>query len=127
VTPEIEAALATDGTIDITTVGARTGLPRRGELWFLQLEGRPFITGTPGPRNWYSNLLVHPRFTFHLKESLETDIEAVATPVLDAELRRWVFEQPHPWNDWYRGQASIDELVEGAPMVEVTFGDTTRS
>lgn len=122
----VRAALATDGTIDITTVGAKTGLPRRSEIWFLHLEGRTFITGTPGRRNWYSNLLGDDRFTFHLKESVAADLPARAVLILDDETRRWVFSQPHRWNDWYRSAAHIDELVLGAPMVEVLFDDESR-
>ena len=48
-TPEVIAALERDGTIDITTTGARSGLPRRNEIWFMQLAGRTFITGTSDP------------------------------------------------------------------------------
>ena len=121
----INAALSSDGTIDITTIGARTGLPRRTEIWFLHLGGRTVITGTPGPRAWYANLLANERFTFHLKESVEADLEARAVPVLDEPTRRWVFSQSHAWNDWYRGEAAFDDLVADAPMVEVFFeGDS---
>jgi deazaflavin-dependent oxidoreductase (nitroreductase family) len=118
---EITAALATDGTIDITTIGARSGLPRTIEIWFLHLDGRTFITGTPGPRAWYANLRANDRFTFHLKESVEASLQARAVPVLDGPTRRWVFSQPHAWNDWYREQATLDELVADSPMVEVLF------
>jgi deazaflavin-dependent oxidoreductase (nitroreductase family) len=120
---EISAALASDGTIDITTIGARSGLPRRIEIWFVRLDGRTFITGTPGPRDWYSNVLAHDRFTFHLKESAQADLEARAVPVLDEPTRRWVFSQPHRWNDWYRAEASLDDLVADSPMIEVFFAE----
>ena len=117
----ITAALAADGTIDITTIGARSGLPRRTEIWFLHLDGRTFITGTPGPRGWYANVLANGRLTFHLKESVSADLDARAVPVLDEPTRLWVFSQPHAWNDWYRGEAALDDLVANAPMVEVFF------
>lgn len=120
---KINAALASGGTIDITTIGARSGLPRTIEIWFLHLEGRTFITGTPGPRAWYANLRANDRFTFHLKESVNVDLDARAVPVLDEPTRRWVFSQPHAWNDWYREQAALAELVAGSPMVEVLFED----
>jgi hypothetical protein len=120
---ELSAALASDGTIDITTTGARSGLPRRTEIWFLHLGGRTFITGTPGPRCWYANLLADDRFTFHLKESVTADLEARAVPVLDAPTRRWLFSQPHPWTEWYVREAGLDALVAGSPMVEVHFAD----
>jgi hypothetical protein len=41
---QVAAALAADGTIDITTVRAKGGLARRTEIWFLQLGGQTFIT-----------------------------------------------------------------------------------
>lgn len=47
---------AAERTIDITTLGARTGLPRRIEVWFHRVDGRWYITGVPGPRSWYANL-----------------------------------------------------------------------
>ena len=79
-TPEVLAALESDGTIDITTTGARSGLPRRSEIWFLQLAGRTFITGTSDPRNWYANVLAEPRFVFHLKETLSAGPSSPCDP-----------------------------------------------
>jgi F420H(2)-dependent quinone reductase len=126
VDPAARVALATDGTVDITTVGALSGMLRRSEIWFLHLDGRTFITGTPGRRNWYANLLADDRFTFHLKESLGADLPARAVPVVDKATRRWVFSQPHRWNAWYLAEASLDELVAGSPMVEVVFDGADR-
>jgi F420H(2)-dependent quinone reductase len=122
----VRTALETDGTIDITTLGAKSGLQRRTEIWFLHLEGRTFITGTPDPRNWYANVLAHDRFTFHLKESIGADLPARAVPVLDDVTRQWVFSQPHRWNDWYLSEAPFDGLVASAPMVEVLFEDASE-
>ena len=53
----IQQALERDRTIDITTMGGKTGQPRRTEIWFHNVEGRLYITGTPGRRDWYANLL----------------------------------------------------------------------
>ena len=119
--PRVGSALASDGTVDITTQGARSGEPRRTEIWFLHLDGRTFVTGTPGPRGWYANLLAHDRFTFHLKESLRADLEARAVPVRDEPTRRWVFSQQHRWTGWYRSQTPLEDLVARSPMVEVHF------
>lgn len=117
--PEVDAALARDLTIDITTVGRRSGRPRTVEIWFLAVDDRIFITGTPGPRDWYANLLADDSLTFHLKESVRADLEATARPVDDEATRRFVFE--HPSARWYRDQTDLDDLVTNAPMVEVTF------
>ena len=51
---------AAERTIDITTLGARTGIPRRIEIWFHRVDGRWYLTGMPVPRNWYANLRAHP-------------------------------------------------------------------
>jgi deazaflavin-dependent oxidoreductase (nitroreductase family) len=117
----VRRALADDLTVDITTTGARTGQPRRIEIWMLHIDGRYFITGTPGPRDWLANLTAHPDFTLHLKQRVQADLPARATPVTDEETRRTVLT--HAVATWYRGEAPIDELVASAPMVEVTFPD----
>ena len=57
----VKQALERDRTIDITTRGRQTGQPRRKEIWFHNIEGRLFITGTPGRRDWYANLLANPQ------------------------------------------------------------------
>lgn len=88
VTSTTEQALATDRIIDITTIGRRTGEPRRIEIWFHRVDGRYYITGTPGARSWYANLLANPDFTFHLKQSAEADLAARAVPVEGAEKER---------------------------------------
>jgi deazaflavin-dependent oxidoreductase (nitroreductase family) len=114
-------ALAEDLTVDITTIGARTGQPRRLEIWMLEIDGRYFITGTPGPRDWLANLSAHPDFTVHLKQRVHTDLPARATIVTDDETRRAVLA--HAAATWYRGEVPLDDLVATAPMVEVTFAD----
>jgi len=88
VTSSIDQALANDRVIDITTIGRKTGDARRIEIWFHRIDGRLYITGTPGARSWYANLVANPDFTFHLKESTEADLPARATPVEGAEKQR---------------------------------------
>ena len=44
----IKKALETDQTIDIITTGAKSGLPRKIEIWFTNVGGRIIICGTPG-------------------------------------------------------------------------------
>lgn len=114
-------ALETDRTIDITTIGRRSGQPRRIEIWMLHLDGRFVITGTPGRRDWLANLVAHPQLTVHLKQSVPADLVARATPILDEGVRRAVLE--HQAAAWYREQAPVDALVARSPMVELTFAD----
>src|SRR3954470_12728416 len=84
--------LADDPTIDITTTGRRSGEPRRIEIWMLDVDGRFYITGTPGPRGWLANLRAEPRLTVHLKRRSHTELPAEARPVTDAATRRQVLE-----------------------------------
>lgn len=109
--------LASFRTIDITTYGRRSGLPRRIEIWWFRVDGRFIITGTPGRRDWIANVMHDPRLIVHVDDR---DIEATAKPILDWAFRRMVFTQPE--TSWYSSQAELDRLVRTAPMIEVIFG-----
>ena len=115
----VSAELADDPTVDITTVGARSGKPRRIEIWMLDVDGRYFITGTPGRRHWLANLTAHPSITVHLKRIAHADLPASARPVTDEATRRAVLT--HPSARWYRDQTTLEHLLTEAPMVEVAF------
>ena len=115
----VAKALANDLTVDITTTGRRSGEPRRLEIWLLGIDGRSFITGTPGRRDWLANLQADPNLTVHLKQRVHADLPARATAVTDPETRRWVLT--HAAATWYRGQVDLDRLVAEAPMVELRF------
>jgi deazaflavin-dependent oxidoreductase (nitroreductase family) len=113
--------LADDLTVDITTTGRQTGLRRRIEIWMLDVDGRFFITGTPGRRDWMANLAADPHLTVHLKRHAHVDLTARAAPVDDLVTRRSVLE--HLTAAWYQTQEPLDALVATAPMVEVVFDD----
>jgi len=116
----IKQALERDRTIDITTTGRKTGQPRRTEIWFHNVEGRLYITGTPGRRDWYANLLAYPEFTFHLKENLQADLPAKATPILDQARRRAIIAAIHQKRDVYQ---DVEAWVEHSPLVVVELLD----
>jgi len=85
-------ALDNDGLIDISTVGRRTGQLRRIEIGLQRVHGRYYLTGTPGKaRAWYANLVAHPAFTLHLKQSVAVDLEAIARPITEREEREAIF------------------------------------
>ena len=59
----IQQALAHSQTIDITTIGRRTGQPRRIEIVVHNFDGRLYISGKPRAdrrRSWLANLEAHP-------------------------------------------------------------------
>jgi deazaflavin-dependent oxidoreductase (nitroreductase family) len=117
---EIRDALTTDITVDITTIGRRSGEPRRIEIWFLNVGGSIYITGTTGKRDWFANVKANPGLTFHLKESVRADLSATATVVTDRAEREQVFLDANA--HWYLGQGeTLDDLLEDAPMIRVNF------
>ena len=119
ITDLVRSELADDPTIDITTIGRRSGAPRRIEIWMMVVDDRFFITGTPGRRDWLANLRADPQLVVHLKGNRYRDLDARAVEVRDDATRRLVIE--HLNAAWYRGQAPVDDLVARAPMVEVVF------
>jgi hypothetical protein len=128
---DIQRALREDRLIDIITTGAKSGLPRKTEIWFTNVGGRIIICGTPaakggkGPRarrDWLANLRAHPEFVFCLKESLNVQLRARAVVITDPEDRRTLMSAPE--TQWYRDQVnSVEELIEGSPIVEIFFED----
>jgi deazaflavin-dependent oxidoreductase (nitroreductase family) len=111
-------ALERDRTIDITTTGRASGRTRRVEMWFHNVDGRLYLTGTPGSRDWYANLRAHPDFTFHLKESVRADLPARATPILDTSERRTILARILE----NLGHAEdLEAWVRESPLVEVTI------
>jgi deazaflavin-dependent oxidoreductase (nitroreductase family) len=113
---KIAHALEVDRVIDITTIGRKSGKPRRIEIWFHNLDGQLYITGTPGVRDWYANLLAHPHFTFHLKQSLQADLPAFAVPVKAPLQRRAIMAKIISNLD---SEADLDNWVDQSPLVEV--------
>ena len=113
----IAAALERGGVMDITTTGRRTGLPRRIELVYHNVDGHLLISGRPGfPRSWVANLAAHPDFTFHLKRGVQADLPARGRVVTDrAERERLLPQIAATW------RMDLGVMVAGSPLVEVTF------
>lgn len=114
----ITQALEKDRTIDITTQGRKTGTDRRIEIWFHNLDGKLYITGTPGTRDWYANLVANAEFTFHLKRSVKADIPGVARPITAPDERRPVFLGVFAK---LSGDRDLEEWMAGSPLVGVNL------
>jgi deazaflavin-dependent oxidoreductase (nitroreductase family) len=122
---EAARALVTDQVIDITTTGRRSGQPHRIEIFFHRADGRYYITGTPDRRrSWYANLLAHPPFTFHLKQSATADLPATARPVTDPAERQEILPKIlAPLSELTSAPGmELSAWVARSPLVEVTFG-----
>jgi hypothetical protein len=123
----VRTALLRDMTIDIVTLGVRSGEWRTTEIWYVVVDGRIYLCGTPGagedereyaPRDWIANLKAHPEFRFALKESIDETLDARAVIVTDPDERRRVFSADV--TGWYRRQTgSLEALVKHGPMVRV--------
>lgn len=115
-TPELARQLASLRTIDLTTFGRRTNLPRRVEIWWFQVDGRFVISGTPGKRDWLANVRANPAVIIHAGNH---QLEATAVEIDEPSFRRGFFTRPE--TRWYSSQAELDRLVATSPMIEVRF------
>jgi deazaflavin-dependent oxidoreductase (nitroreductase family) len=118
--PAIARALAHRHTIDITTTGRRSGLPRRIEVVFHNFDDRLYIAGMPNPgrtRAWIHNLTADPHLAFHLKGPVKADLRATARIITDLAERRAVFTRvARVW----RGQ-DVEIMTRHSPLIEVTI------
>ena len=119
----IRAALTVDMVVDITTTGRSTGQPRRIEIWAHCVDGQVLITGSPGRRSWFANLVAEPSFTFHLKGDTTADLSARALPITGEDQRRAVFTSLAAQSAFRQGQGmdNVDAWVRGSALVEVVF------
>jgi deazaflavin-dependent oxidoreductase (nitroreductase family) len=120
----IRRALSRGHTIDMTTTGRRTGLPRRIELVFHAIDGKVYISGMPGrPRSWLANIRANPRVTFHLTGAVRADLPATARELTEPAERRRVMEQvARNWN-----RTDVDRMMVASPLIEVVPDDFAAS
>ena len=120
---EVRRALSHGQTIDITTTGRRSGLPRRIEIVFHNFDGRIYISGMPSRRKraWLANLEADPHLTLHLKgRRVTADVPATARVVSDQAERQAIM--PRVAAVWRR--QDVDGMVAFSPLIEVTVEDT---
>ncbi len=118
----IKRALAGGQTCNITTTGRVSGQPRRIEIWYFMVDGQVYITGTPGPHDWYANLLAQPQLVFHVKEGAHADLPARATPITEPTERRRIMGAIMGSNGWFRSQSyDLEAWVASSPLVAVEF------
>jgi deazaflavin-dependent oxidoreductase (nitroreductase family) len=119
----IRRALSRGHLIDITTTGRRSGKPRRVELVFHNFGGRLYISGMPGRRGWYANLVSNPEFTFHLKGPIKADLRARARAITDPDERNRVFSEiVRVWTN-----QNVETMARRSPLVEVTIEEPTAT
>lgn len=114
----VRRALERGHRIDITTTGRKSGLPRRIELVFHNIDGRIYISGRPGfRRGWIANLRANPAMTLHLKGPIAVaDLPAAGRVILEREERERVLAPiAESWG------YPLERMVDSSPLIEVTF------
>jgi deazaflavin-dependent oxidoreductase (nitroreductase family) len=116
-------------TVDITTIGRRSGEPRRIEIVFYRFEDSIYLSGVPGPRprSWLLNVTAEPHFVFHLKHGVVADVPSIATVITDPAERRRIladfvedFNRRHgPDSEW--PDAVFEDWVARSPLAKVSF------
>lgn len=117
--PAIRSALKHGHTIDITTIGRRSGEQRRIEMMFHSFDGHVYISGMPSPdrtRAWLQNMRANPAFTFHLKQLVQADLPATAREITEEPERREVMTKVA--KVWRR---DVEPMLTHSPLVEVTI------
>ena len=114
----IRRVLGHGNTIDITTIGRRTGEPRRIEIVFHNFGGHLYISGMPSPRTraWLHNLRANPNLVIHLKRLIEADLPATAREITDPAERSDVLTKVA--KVWRRDPEPMERF---SPLVEVTI------
>jgi hypothetical protein len=113
----IQAALKKDRLVDISTIGRRSGEVHRIEIAFHLVDDQIYLTGRPRRRDWLANMKTHPQFTFHLKQSAQLDIPALAIPIADEAERRAILTKILA--EMEESQGDLESWVAGSPLVRV--------
>ena len=113
------AALEHGQLIEMTTKGAKSGLPRRVDIVLHNFDRHLYISGVPNAvkrRAWLANLEVEPAFSIRL-QGAPTVLEARARVITDPAERRAVLAKvAKVWN-----RTDVDTMVEHSPLIEATI------
>lgn len=123
--PDPADGLPPTGTCEVSTVGRRSGEWRRVEIWYVVVDGRMVLTGTPGARHWLANLRANPRAVLHLRDP-RRDVPVASAEVVLPHERRRIAEEAWRLQRWYADQPfDLGEWVAGSPMVVLTPATTS--
>ena len=91
----VRSSLDHGQTVEITTIGAKTGRQRRLEIVLHNFDKRLYISGVPNParkRGWLANLEANPALTIHLKRPVQADLAATARVITDQAERKAILD-----------------------------------
>ena len=81
------------------------------------MDDQLYLSGGPGKRSWYANMLANPDFKVHLKRELVADLDAYAMPVLEDSERRRVLRVILEKTG---NPEQLNERLTGSPLVHVS-------
>lgn len=115
------------GIADITTIGRKSGQPRRIEIYFHHFDGEYYLMGRPGRRrDWEANIKANPEFTLHLKRGIVEDVPVFGEPELDDEIRGKLLLRAlvENWDsDPERAKAALHRWVDESPFIRFIPAD----
>ena len=86
--PEVQQAMELGGIADITTIGRKSGLDRKIEIYFHHFDGAYYLLGQPTKKDWLLNIKANPQFTLHVKRGITGDVAVIGETDVDADLKR---------------------------------------
>jgi deazaflavin-dependent oxidoreductase (nitroreductase family) len=122
----VRTALHRSQTIDLTTIGRRTGRQRRIEIFLHDEDGRLFISGMPRAdrtRDWIHNIRAEPRVVVHLKHAVAADLPATAREITDPDERRPLIQAAA--KRWRR--TDVENMLKYSPLIVLSVdGDASE-
>ena len=82
------------------------------------MDSKVYLSGSPGRRDWYANLVANPDFVYHLKRSLVADLPARGRLITDETKRRMILTR---MSQVLGRPSDVEAWVAGSPLVEVEF------
>lgn len=116
----VRDSLGRSQTIDITTIGARTGRQRRLEIVLHNFGGHLYLSGIANPnrkRGWLANIEANPALAVHLKRPVQADLPATGRAITDpAERKEILVQVARVWN-----RRDLNAMLEHSPLVELSI------
>src|SRR5262252_3177280 len=98
---EYSKDLSEEKFLYLTTIGRRTGLPRRIEIWFVQDAERLYVLAEHfHSAQWVKNIVNNPKVLVHLGEREFKATARVLDPEGDAEVWNRVQQLARNKYDW---------------------------
>lgn len=117
----VKEALNRGGVVDITTIGRKTGKPRRIEIYFHHFDGDYYLTGRPGrKRDWEANIEANRNFTLHLKRGVTADVPVAGESEPDPKKRARILRRAliESWgSEPEKVDAALWKWVDQAPFI----------